>query len=304
MRAELLACDWGTTNLRAWTLDGEGQVVAEADFDLGVSTLGPGEAARRFADTVRPKLQAEDLPAIVCGMAGSDRGWIGAPYLEIPGDLAKLAAGLVTTPGEGPLARIVPGLRCRRLDGEPDVMRGEETQIAGWLAQDAARREGRRLICHPGTHTKWVMVEEGRIERFVTAMSGELFALLTRHSLMRTEAPAEDPALFDEGLKAAGAGDALAARLFAGRARVVTGLRPAESTAAFLSGVLIGADVASSPALLGLARVEGVELMGDERLCGWYRRALQARGIKSEFHSGEAAAVAGLFALHRRAEAP
>jgi 2-dehydro-3-deoxygalactonokinase len=301
MAAELLACDWGTTNLRAWTLNGAGEVVAQADFDLGVSQLGPGEAARRFADTVRPQLEAHDLPAIICGMAGSDRGWISAPYLEIPADLAKLAKALLAAPGDGPLARIVPGLRCRRPDGEPDVMRGEETQIAGWLSQDPARREGRRLICHPGTHTKWVIVQDGRIERFITAMSGELFALLTRHSLMRTTGDPDDPAAFDEGLAAAGEGEALAVRLFAGRSRVVTGERSPTTTAAFLSGVLIGADVAASPAVLGWPQPERVELMGDERLCSWYQRAMETRGIAVEFHSGEDAAVAGLMSLHRMA---
>ena len=99
-------------------------------------------------------------------------------------------------------------------------MRGEETQAIGWLAQDAERRKGRHVICHPGTHAKWVLVENGRIVRFITAMTGELFAVLTRHSVLRSDEGPEAPGAFAKGLEAAGDGSALAARLFTARARV------------------------------------------------------------------------------------
>jgi len=289
----LLACDWGTTNLRAWTLDGAGRVVGEQDFPLGVSKLGTGEAARRFGAEVRPALDAAGLPAILCGMVGSNLGWREAPYADCPAGLADLAARLIDV-GDG--VQIVPGLRCEGLAGAPDVMRGEETQVFGWLAQHPARRTGRHLVCHPGTHAKWVLVEEGRIARFVTAMTGELFAVLGRHSLLKNEAPADDDAAFDEGLAAAGQGDALAARLFTARARVVGGKAKAESTPSYLSGLLIGAEVASVPGLLG-EPTNHVALLGDAALCGRYRRALERMGAEVETFDGEAAAIAGLFAL-------
>jgi 2-dehydro-3-deoxygalactonokinase len=206
-KGALLACDWGTTNLRAWTLDGQGAVIAQQDFPLGVSKLGPGEAARRFEAEVRPALGAEDLPAILCGMIGSNIGWTTAAYADCPAGLADLAGHLTTAAYK---VRIVPGLRCDGAAGAPDVMRGEETQILGWLAQHPERQTGRHLLCHPGTHAKWVLIEEGRIVRFVTAMTGELFAVLRQHSLLRSDAPADDDAAFDEGLAAAGAGDAQA----------------------------------------------------------------------------------------------
>lgn len=291
--ARLLACDWGTTNLRAWTLDGDGGVVARRDFALGVSRLAPGEAAARFEAEVRPALGAERLPAILCGMVGSNVGWTPVPYVDCPAGPGDVKAGLSLVSER---VWIVPGLRCEGVAGAPDVMRGEETQVLGWLAQVPERQAGRHLLCHPGTHAKWVLVEDGRIVRFVTAMTGELFAVLSQHSLLRSDAAADDEAAFDEGVAAAGRGDALAARLFAARSRVVGGSADPESTPSYLSGVLIGAEVAAVPQLLGAGSWQ-VVLLGDPGLCRWYRRALLACGAEAEVFDGEAAALAGLSAL-------
>jgi 2-dehydro-3-deoxygalactonokinase len=293
----LLACDWGTTNLRAWTLDGRGGVVAQRDFPLGVSKLAPGEAARRFETEVRPALSAQRLPAILCGMVGSNIGWTTAPYADCPAGLDDLAGSLTAVADD---VRIVSGLRCDGIAGGPDVMRGEETQILGWLAQHPDRQAGRYLLCHPGTHAKWVLIEDGRIVRFVTAMTGELFAVMSQYSLLKSDAPADDDDAFDEGLAAAGPGDALAARLFTARARVVGGKAQAASTPSYLSGLLIGAEVASTPRLLGVTP-ERVALLGDAALCDRYRRALSRAGVEVETFDGEAAAIAGLFALGGRA---
>jgi 2-dehydro-3-deoxygalactonokinase len=292
--ASLIACDWGTTNLRAWTLDSAGSVVLRQEFPLGVSQLAPGEAARRFEEEVRPALSGEGLPAILCGMVGSNLGWRRVPYAELPTDLEDLTGRLMAV---DELVRIVPGVRSQGFDGRGDVMRGEETQLFGWLAGNPIWSRGRRLVCHPGTHTKWMVVEDGRLIAFVTAMTGELFAVLSRHSVLRSDAPPHDSDAFTEGLAAAGDGGALAARLFTVRARVVGAGRPPESTSSYLSGLLIGADVASTPGLLG-GLAESVVLLGDERLCGLYRRAFQARGVSAVVFDGEAAAIAGLHALH------
>jgi 2-dehydro-3-deoxygalactonokinase len=291
--AVLLACDWGTTNLRAWTLDGQGRPVTQQDFPLGVSRLAPGEAAKRFEAEVRPALDAQTLPAILCGMVGSNLGWQAVPYADCPAGLDDLAGKLTSVADN---ARIVPGLRCEGIAGAPDVMRGEETQILGWLAQHPDRRRGRHVLCHPGTHAKWVLIEEGRIVRFVTAMTGELFAVMSQHSVLKTDAAPDDEGAFDAGLAAAGAGDALAARLFTTRARVVGGDADPKGSASYLSGLLIGADVAATPQLLGL-RPERVDLLGDAALCARYGRALTHAGIAVETFDGEAAAIAGLFAL-------
>ena len=291
----LLACDWGTTNLRAWTLDADGAVVMQKDLPLGVSRLAPGEAALRFEDQVRPAFDAQDLPTLMCGMIGSNLGWALATYADCPAGFAELARAFLTV---APGVRIVPGLRCAGLAGAPDVMRGEETQVLGWLAQNPARQRGRHLVVHPGTHAKWVVVENGRIVRFVTAMTGELFAVLGKHSVLKSDAPATDQAAFATGLEAAGDGGALAARLFTARGRVAGGGAPADSTPSYLSGLLIGAEVAAMADLLDAGR-EPVVLLGDAKLCAHYRAALDHRGLASETFDGEGAAIAGLLALYR-----
>jgi 2-dehydro-3-deoxygalactonokinase len=289
-----LACDWGTTNLRAWLVGGGGEVLASRDFELGVSKLGPGEARARFVGQVRPALEAEGLPAILCGMIGSNLGWRQVDYLPCPAGLEDLRRGLCTV-AEG--VRIVPGLRGEGVTGAPDVMRGEETQVVGWLRQDERRMRGRQLLCHPGTHAKWIAIEDGRITRFITAMTGELFAVLRRHSVLRSDASPDDEAAFDAGLAGAGDGSALAARLFTARSRVTAGGEPAESTPAYLSGLLIGAEVASVPKLLGVSLDHPIVLLGDERLCGLYGRALSRLGVQATTYDGEAAALAALTAL-------
>jgi 2-dehydro-3-deoxygalactonokinase len=299
----LLAVDWGTTNLRAWTVDADGAPLAHREFPLGVSRLQPGEAATRFREDVRPALSAQALPALITGMAGSNIGWLEVPYVDCPADAAALAARVQAVEGEDPPVGIVPGLRSRTAAGL-DVMRGEETQLIGWLAQDPARLKGIHLLCHPGTHAKWAVVQDGRIERFVTAMTGELFAVLTQHSVLKgADGQADGPA-FDEGVRAAGDGTALQARLFSARARVVGGggLKP-EDVRAYISGLLIGADVASTPALLGLAADMPVALVGDSTLCAQYARAMAHTGRPVTVHDGEAAVLAGLHALFKEGAA-
>jgi 2-dehydro-3-deoxygalactonokinase len=296
----LLACDWGTTNLRAWTLSDAGEVLASRDFELGVSRLQPGEAASRFQSEVRPALGALGLPAVLCGMVGSNLGWTVAPYLDCPVGLEGLTSGLVTPPMAEGWVRIAPGVRGEGLDRAGDVMRGEETQLFGWLALNPERTRGRHLVCHPGTHAKWMVVEDGRLTHFLTAMTGELFAVLRKHSVLKSEAEPDDAAAFAEGLAAAGDGGALAARLFTARARVVGKGKPAESTSSYLSGLLVGAEVASMPGLLGAGPETTVSVLGDAVLCKLYSQALQARGLACETFDGEAAAVAGLFALYRK----
>ncbi len=293
----LLACDWGTTNLRAWTLDDQGAVVSAREFPLGVSRIARSEVADAFARQIRPAMAAEGVPAILCGMVGSNLGWTAVPYLDCPSTLADLAKAMTDAPG-APGVRIVPGVRYTGFNGLGDVMRGEETQVFGWLAQNPAHARGRHLICHPGTHTKWIVVEDGRLTAFATAMTGELFAVLTTHGVLATDSRPDGGTAFDDGLAASGDGAALAARLFTARARVVGGDASPDTSASYLSGLLIGADVAATPALLNLAPATDVVLLGDQGLCALYARALDARRVRTRTFDGQAAAVAGLWALH------
>jgi 2-dehydro-3-deoxygalactonokinase len=288
---DVLAADWGTSNLRAWRLDAGGQVQAAERFPWGVAHLQPGEAAEKLKTELRPKLGAQTLPAILCGMVGSAMGIGLAPYADCPAGADDIAARLYDA-GDNTL--IVPGLRCTRPDGYPDVIRGEETKVLGWLRLDPKRMTGDHVLCLPGTHGKWVLVKDGKIHHFMTCMTGELFALLSEHSVLKPGAPPSDPASFEEGLDYGKTGAPLASRLFAVRARMVgLGLEGGKA-ASFLSGLLIGDEVARLPAELGLAQGGAIGLMGEPALCDLYRPALEGVGLKVEDADGEAAVIAGL----------
>lgn len=293
----VLACDWGTTNLRAWVLADDGSILRSRDFPLGVAKLAPGEAAKRFRDEVRPGLVAEHLPAILCGMIGSTLGWAVADYLPCPVGLADLDEGLLEVDRD---VRIVPGLKTKGRFGASDVMRGEETQILGWLHADTSRLKGRHVVCHPGTHAKWSICEDGRLVDFMTSMTGELFGVLSKHSVLKSDANPADSDGFNAGLKAAGDGLGLASRLFSARARLVADGQNPDSSAAYLSGLIIGADVAAAPKILGVEG-EAVAVLGEPHLCRQYGLALQNAGIDHSVHDGDKAALAGLFALHKEA---
>lgn len=295
-----LACDWGTTNVRAWVVGANGEAGPEREFPLGVGRLRPGEAAVRFREEIRPGMNAEALPALLCGMIGSTLGWTPVPYVDCPADLPTLARALATVQDGRAPVRIVPGLRGPGAFGGGDVMRGEETQILGWAACEP--EEALRLVCHPGTHAKWAVVRDGRLERFVTAMTGELYAVLRRHGVLKTEAPADDEAAFVEGLEAAGDGGALSSRLFTARARVVADGRSAAGTSSYLSGLLIGAEVAALPALLDMPQPQEVTLIGEPALCRRYEVALARRRVETRTRDGDWAVLQGLRALEALAE--
>lgn len=299
LAGDFLAADWGTSNLRAWRLGADGTVKAVVRLPWGVAGLEPGEAARRLKDELRPALGAEDLPAVLCGMVGSAMGIAEARYADCPAGAEDIARRLLQIDDR---AFIVPGLRCVRPDGYPDVIRGEETKILGWLSLDPRRMDGEHVLCLPGTHGKWALVRDGRIHHFMTCMSGELFALLSEKSVLRPGAPPSDEAAFQEGLAFGAAEGPLASRLFTVRARRV-GPDPGErldggKAASFLSGLLIGDEVARLPQLLGLGPGSTIGLMGEAALCDLYGPALSAQGLNVELADGEQAVVAGLTALH------
>jgi 2-dehydro-3-deoxygalactonokinase len=246
-------------------------------------------------EEVRPALRAEALPALLCGAVGSNIGWRMAPYADCPARIEDVAGGLIQ-----PMERvwIAPGLRCEVLDGACDVLRGEETQAFGWLGADPARARGRKLICQPGTHAKWLVAEDGVVTRFLSAFTGEMFAVLSAHSILRNAGAGEDLATFDEGCAAAGEGDALLNRIYTARSRVAGRGADNATTGAYLSGLLIGAEVAATPRLLGLEG-EPVTLLGDKTLCDRYARALGARGVETDIADGDLAVRAGLATIAR-----
>ena len=183
-----IAGDWGTSRLRLSLC---------LDDSVLETRQGPGIGALRepAGEALRPLLAGwrqthGPLPILLCGMAGSRNGWREAPYLPCPVDLRSLgAAALRFEADEAPVA-IAPGLSCRSALGVPEVMRGEETQIAGAIALHPGLGTGRHLLCLPGTHTKWANLQDGQVCDFLTALTGELFALLRDGSTLMRAAPA------------------------------------------------------------------------------------------------------------------
>lgn len=247
-RPAIAAVDWGTTRLRLWLLDAAGTVLSERRGDDGLISARD----RGFATVLEGHLAALEapstLPVIICGMAGSRQGWLEAPYVDVPAPLASVLKGAARVPDTGRDIRIVPGM-AQRLADAPDVMRGEETQLAG--ARLAAK--GRHLVCMPGTHSKWVLVEDGAVTGFGTWPTGELFSVLAAHSILRHslgEHPAAvsaDNPHFRRWCEAVlGDGGDVSSRLFAIRAAgLLQGLGEVDA-AACLSGLLIGGEIASA----------------------------------------------------------
>lgn len=280
----MIGVDWGTSRLRAALLDAAGEVVARVADERGILKVADGA----FAATLRQVLGSLDapagLPVVLSGMITSRQGWHELPYLPCPADAAALARALhrIEEPGLGPL-HFVTGLAHRGPDGLPDVMRGEETQIVG--QPDLADGEA---VVLPGTHSKWVRVEDGRILGFRTYMTGELYAVLAAHSILGRliEPGAEDPAAFARGVGIGLAGQGLLGRLFSARTLPLLGDLDGRGVADYLSGLLIGSEIAEAAAV---ERPAAVVVVGSDALAGRYARALDEAGIAHRPGDGDAA---------------
>jgi 2-dehydro-3-deoxygalactonokinase len=303
-----IAGDWGTSRLRLSLCLGDR--VLETRQGPGIGALRE-PAAEALSPLIAGWREAHGpLPLVLCGMAGSRNGWRETPYLPCPVDLRVLREAALRFEVHGAPVAIAPGLSCQGRLGNPEVMRGEETQIAGALALHPDLRAGRHLLCLPGTHTKWAWLEDGQVRDFLTALTGELFALLRDGStLMRassaaapvqqsgSRAAAGDEHGFERGLEAAAAlGKAsLSHALFAVRTRQLIDGRSHEWALSYLSGLMIGTDVHGAIPLFG-AREE-VVLIGDDALNERYAKALRREGIAASCLDGEQCALAGLRTL-------
>jgi 2-dehydro-3-deoxygalactonokinase len=285
--AEVIAVDWGLTSFRAWRLASDGTVQDSVSGPFGIRAL----ADRDFATVLDRAVGVwRPAPVLMCGMIGSRQGWVEAPYVAAPAGLAAIAAALAPVPGIDRVW-IVPGVS----QDPPDVMRGEETQIVGVAG---TLGPGRHVLCLPGTHSKWAVVEDGQVEGFRTAMTGELFGLMRAQSILAPLIPedaGDDAAAFEAGVARAREEGGLLHHLFGLRAGVLLGRLAPAALPSMLSGLLIGHEIA------GLAaETREVHLVGSAALAGHYARALARFGIAATTH-GEEAAAHGLFAIAREA---
>ena len=295
--AAWIAVDWGTTNLRAWAMGADGRVLAHAESDDGM-----GKLARDGYEPALLRLIGGWLdncpPVIACGMVGSRQGWCEAPYRTVPcAALDPLRTVTAPTTDLRLSVSIIPGLKQNQ---PADVMRGEETQIAGALRL-MPNYDG--VFCLPGTHSKWVHISAGEVVSFQTFMTGEMFALLSEASVLRHGMAGEgwDDAAFGAAVNdAISRPERIAARLFALRAEgLISGLTPAAARAR-LSGLLIGTELAGAkPYWLG----QRVTLIGAEKLSAAYASALLQQGVQAQCLPVTECTLAGLALLSPQSRA-
>jgi len=298
LAASWIAVDWGTSNLRAWAMASDGKVLAEAVSGEGMAKLSRDGFEPALLRLISPWLDTGGGTLVVAsGMVGSRQGWCEAPYRTVPCTPLDPASQVIA-PANDPriLVRIAPGLKQT---SPADVMRGEETQIAGALRL-LPSFDG--VLCLPGTHSKWVQISAGEVVSFQTFMTGEMFALLSEVSVLRhgMQGSGWDDAAFDLGVSdAISRPERIGARLFSLRAEgLIAGLDPAASRSR-LSGLLIGTELAASrPYWLG----QRITLIGTANLSAAYARALSAQGIVAHSLSAIDCTLAGLASLAPQTE--
>ncbi|MES2934444.1 MAG: 2-dehydro-3-deoxygalactonokinase [Pseudomonadota bacterium] len=295
--APLIGIDWGTSNRRAYLLDQDGKLIKQHIDDKGILKV-----AGDFKSAVAELLQMWSLDTanvIMAGMVGSRNGWCEVPYLDstyplrqLPQAMLELDNALTGLPGVR--CRIVPGYRHDDPDGQPDVMRGEETQAFGVLMLGAP--DGWMVL--PGTHSKWLRVAEGKVVELMTFMTGELYALLSQHGTLASlmGARVEDDAAFQRGMRAAQSGT-LTHTLFTCRALVVTNTMPASEAASYLSGLLIGSELHDIRRRTSQLSTQQVHIIGASHLAGRYAEALGFFDISSRAWQPDEVFLAALRAL-------
>jgi 2-dehydro-3-deoxygalactonokinase len=294
-----VAVDWGTSSFRLWLIGEDGGVLGERRSGEGMTTA----AETGFAQVLQSHLAAvsapDDIPVIACGMVGARQGWVEAGYIDTPTPLSAILTGAVSVPGQPRDIRILPGL-AQRSKETPDVIRGEETQLLGALP---AGSRGEQVVCMPGTHSKWVRVADGIVTGFSTFMTGELFDVITRHSILaHAVAGAEnmpaDTGAFEAAVAAAFRQPALATNLiFGARAgQLLHGLTAAGAQAR-LSGTLIGTEIAGALSIAG--KNAAITLVASGRLQALYESAFRTLSLSYQTIDADAAVRSGLSAAAR-----
>jgi 2-dehydro-3-deoxygalactonokinase len=289
----MIGVDWGITQLRAYQIGADGSISASRSVAKGIMAVKDGAFAATLEAVIGDWLDQEAEPVLMSGMIGSRQGWVEAPYVSCPAHPAEVAQALAeVTWGSGRRGLICPGLTCRDPHGVPDVMRGEEVQMFGVL--DALAGLAASSICHPGTHSKHVRVEDGAVTGFRTYMTGEVFGVLREHSILgRTMAEGPpDWSAFEAGVARASQDGGLLHHLFGARTRVLMNEIAPASEADYLSGMLIGHEINSA------GGSGPVLVLGTEALVERYERAFRLRGRDTRIFNGELATVKGLRLIH------
>ncbi|GEN28927.1 2-keto-3-deoxy-galactonokinase [Halovibrio variabilis] len=310
-----IAVDWGSSNLRAWGLDKHTNVIAQTRSDKGMLSLKADEYEAELLRLVGDWLPTTgQTDVMVCGMAGARQGWQEAAYLPVPTRLNQLSQGAVTPTltSQRLSVYLLPGLSQTRSNATHfDVMRGEETQLAGLVADNPAFTG---LACLPGTHAKWASLDAGAVTQFTTYLTGELYQLLAQQSVLKHSVGSDDlndPACREAFISAVSeinaAPETFSSRLFGLRAQdlldshLPTGKKRADVLSARLSGLAIGLELAD--ACDQRLSDEPITLIGHQALCQRYTLALNAIGFQTQHLDGDTAVLAGLRLAHHALKA-
>lgn len=294
-RDAIIGINWASTNFRAYLIAEDGSALDEFSVPQGVVGLDRAGMAQMVADVAAR--WPRGAMTYASGMIGSNLGWVQVPYVEAPAGAAQIRAGAVTANIGGVDVAILPGVACRRDDGAPDVLRGEEVELIGLAAQTG----GEGLVALPGSHTKWVWLDGGRIGEFFTSMAGEMFDRLTAQGLLASivEGEARDGEAFQQGVTAGRERRfSLGTLLFGARARVMRGQLAKADAASYLRGLLIGSELGDANVLYPWLSAHPVPLLGNGASNALYASALAASGIEVEIADSRRACLAGFRALH------
>jgi 2-dehydro-3-deoxygalactonokinase len=285
-----IAVDWGTTNRRAYLIDGSGSRAGEFEDHKGVLSVPAGGFDSAVAEI---RGQLGEKPLLLAGMVGSNRGWKEAPYVPTPAGIDDIVRALTWA---GEREAIVPGISYLK-NGRADVMRGEEVQLLGAVAAGLTDPDG--LVCHPGTHNKWATLRGGRNSDFRTVMTGELFSLLKEHSILADllKGPVEPNDNFKGAARHAIFNETLPAELFTVRARVLLGQAKKEDAASYTSGLLIGTDVRIG---LSVPTSAQVTVIGRPDLTRLYAAAIKEAGRETVELDGDECFLAGIREVAKR----
>jgi len=293
-RTSLIGIDWGTSSCRIVAINDNGTSSAVIDDpNGGISKFSSGD----FGTYLESQLQkiegiTFETPVLIAGMIGSNIGWEEVPYHPAPIDPVTLAGAIHTIQKSPRLINIVPGISQNQ--PQPDVMRGEETQIVGWLAQAPEQIKNNATLCLPGTHSKWVDIKSGTADKFRTYLTGELYALLCQHSILVKGEQKESEQAFENGIKYIISQGSILASLFSTRVAVLTKDMAPFEAASYLSGLLIATEIAEQKRDSSLVNVA---LIGHPRLCNRYQKVLSWFQIEAELYNGTEMATRGLHHL-------
>ena len=288
----LIAADWGTSNLRIWGIDHRGQVIDSINNGKGMASLIPSEFEPYLISLIEswlPKEGNAKCPIIICGMAGAKNGWKEAAYLKAPcPPINKEKIIQVETDDQRISVSIVPGIMQT---SPPDVMRGEETQIAGYLSKNP---DFDGIICLPGTHTKWAHISANEIVSFKTFMTGEIFLSLSERSILKTSVQSNDfdSTSFLEAFEDTYSNPALlSSKLFGLRAADLLENTSTKFLKSKLSGYLIGCELAGAKSYwLG----QNIIMIGNNDLCILYQKALKKLGMNATIENTQNVTLDGL----------